>query len=48
MFLALGIISGIISLMVRRMLLGFTPQGLANTYLTQSEMLDSLDEGSFC
>ena len=45
MFLALGIISGIISLMVRRMLLGFTPQGLANTYLTQSEMLDSLDEG---
>lgn len=45
LFLALGIISGIISLMVRRMLLGFTPQGLANTYLTQSEMLDSLDEG---
>lgn len=45
LFLALGIISGIISLMVRRMLLGFTPQRLANTYLTQSEMLDSLDEG---
>ena len=29
LFLALGIISGIISLMVRRMLLGFTPQELA-------------------
>ena len=45
LLLALSIISAGISLIVRRMLLGFTPQGLADTYLAQSEMLDSLDEG---
>lgn len=43
--LALGALSGGLSLLLRHMLLGFTPQELASTYLTQNEVFNNLEEG---
>ena len=45
LILALILFSGAVSLVLRRMLLGFTPQQLANTYLKQNEILNNLEEG---
>lgn len=38
-------IAGGVTLLLRRLLHGFSPEGLVRTYLTQSEALRSLDEG---
>lgn len=43
--LAALLLSGGLSLLLRRILLGFSPEGLANTYLTQNEVFNNLDEG---
>ena len=38
-------IAGIVTLQVRRVLLGYSPEELVHSYLTQNEVLNNLDEG---
>lgn len=43
--LASLLLAGLLSLLIRRMLLGFGPEELVHSYLTQNEVLNNLDEG---
>lgn len=42
---ALLAFAALLTLLLRRILLGFTPEGMASTYLVQNEALNGLDEG---
>lgn len=39
------LLSGVLSLFIKKMLLGFDPEELVHSYLTQNEMLNNLNEG---